>query len=144
MQRSQLQQQFDHSRLSRSSFDLSCIDELSKSETAAVYRLIEYIYRYIYIPPLPDDLILCTTDVVGLYLNIPHEEGLIVIRKDLDTRKDKTISTDSLIELEECVLEINIFENDKSVFKQLRGTAIGTKSRHLMLSYLWIPWKKTY
>ena len=93
---------------------------------------------------MPDDLILCTTDVVGLYLNIPHEEGLIVIRKDLDTRKDKTISTDSLIELEECVLEINIFENDKSVFKQLRGTAIGTKSRHLMLSYLWIPWKKTY
>ena len=27
---------------SRSSFDLSCTDELSKSETAAVYRLIVY------------------------------------------------------------------------------------------------------
>ena len=32
---------------SRSSFDLSCTDELSKSETAPVYRLIEYIYIYI-------------------------------------------------------------------------------------------------
>ena len=29
---------------SRSSFDLSCTDELSKCETAAVYRLILYIY----------------------------------------------------------------------------------------------------
>ena len=94
--------------------------------------------------PLPDDLILCTIDVVGLYPDIPHEEGLIAIRKALDTRKDKTISTDSLIELAECVLKNNIFEHDKSVFKQLRGTAIGTKWCHLMLSFLWIPWKKTY
>ena len=43
-----LQQQFKHSGPSRSSFDLSCIDELSKSETAtvrnAVRRLISYIY----------------------------------------------------------------------------------------------------
>ena len=33
---------------SRSSFDLSCTDELSKSETAAVYRLMEYIYTSMY------------------------------------------------------------------------------------------------
>ena len=45
------------------------------------------------IPPLPDDLILCAIDVVGLYANIPREEGLIAIRKALDTRKDKTILT---------------------------------------------------
>ena len=32
---------------SRSSFDLSCTDELSKSETAAVYRLIVYIILHI-------------------------------------------------------------------------------------------------
>ena len=55
---------------------------------------------------------------------------MIAIRKDLDTRKDKAISTDTLIELAECVLKNNIFEYDKSVFKQLRGinrgNAIGT------------------
>ena len=54
-------------------------------------------------------------------------ERLIAIRKALDTRKDKTVSTDSLIKLAECVLKNDIFEHDKSVFKQLRGTAIGTK-----------------
>ena len=79
------------------------------------------------LPPLADDLILCTIDVVVLYPNIPHDEGLIAIRKALDTRKDKTILTDSLIELAECVLKNNIFEYNKSVFKQHRGTAIGTK-----------------
>ena len=44
------------------------------------------------LPPLPDDLILCTIDVVRLYSNIPYEEGLIAIRKALDTEKDKKIS----------------------------------------------------
>ena len=28
------------------------------------------------LPNLPDDIILCTVDVVGLYPNIPHEESL--------------------------------------------------------------------
>ena len=39
---------------------------------------------------------------------------------------NKSISINSLIELAECVLKNNIFEHDKSVFKQLRGTARGT------------------
>ena len=34
----------------------------------------------------PDDCILCTIDVVGLYPNIPHEEELEAIRKVLDNR----------------------------------------------------------
>ena len=33
----------------RSSFDLSCTDELPKSETAAVYRLIVYVYTYTFV-----------------------------------------------------------------------------------------------
>ena len=79
---------------------------------------MNYIWKKIAnIPPLPDDLILCAIDVVGLYANIPREEGLIAIRKALDTRKDKTISTDSLIELAECVLKNNTFEHYKSAFK---------------------------
>ena len=34
--------QLEHSGPSRSSFDRSCTDELSKSKTAAVFRLIQY------------------------------------------------------------------------------------------------------
>ena len=100
---------------------------LAKKVKSYIQDTNDFLKKIANLPPLPDDLILCTIDVVGLYPNIPHEEGLIAIRKALDTRKDKTISTDSLIELAECVLKNNIFEHDKSVFKQLRGTAIGTK-----------------
>ena len=49
------------------------------------------------------------------------------MRKALDLRKDKRTSTESLIELAECVLKNNIFEHNLSFYKQLRGTAIGTK-----------------
>ena len=79
------------------------------------------------LPSFPDDVVLCTIDVVSLYPNIPHDEGLIAMRKALDLRKDKRISTESLIELAECVLKNNIFEHNLSFYKQLRGTAIGTK-----------------
>ena len=87
----------------------------------------DFLKKIANLSPLPDDLILCTLDVVGLYPNISHEEGLIAIRKALDTRKDKTVSTELLIKLNECVLKNDIFDHDKSVFKQLRGTAIGNK-----------------
>ena len=76
---------------------------------------------------MPDDIILCTIDVVGLYSNIPHDEGLIALRKSLESREDKTIFTDSLMDLAECVLKRNIFERNLPFFKQLRETAIGTK-----------------
>ena len=64
---------------------------------------------------MPDDVILCTIDVVGLYPNIPHDEGLIAMRKALDLRKDKRISAESLIELAECVLKNNIFKRQSFI-----------------------------
>ena len=35
------------------------------------------------LPKLPGNIILCTVDVVGLYPNIPHEEGLSALTKRL-------------------------------------------------------------
>ena len=79
------------------------------------------------LPKLPSEIILCTVDVVGLYPNIPHEEGLSALRKRLDNRKEKYISTDTLCDLAEVVLKNNIFKVSKKIFKQKRGTAIRTK-----------------
>ena len=76
---------------------------------------------------LPDDFILCTFDVVGLCPNILHKEGLEAIRKALDKREDQTISTDSLILSAESVLKNNVLEHNMRYFKQVQGTAIGTK-----------------
>ena len=77
----------------------------------------DFLRKMASLPPLPDDIILCTIDVVGLHPNIPHDEGLIALRKSLKSREDKTIYTDSLMDLVECVLKNNIFEHNFSFFK---------------------------
>ena len=78
-----------------------------------IYMCI-YIYIYVY-------------DIVELYPNIPHKEGLEAIRKALDKREDQTISIDSLIFSVEFVLKNNVFEHNMRYFKQLQGTTIWTK-----------------
>ena len=49
------------------------------------------------LPKLPCDIILCTVDDVRFYPNNPHEEGLSAPRKILNNRKEKYISTDTLV-----------------------------------------------
>ena len=66
-------------------------------------------------------------DVVGLYPNIPHDEGLSALRKRLNERDKKDVSTDTLVELAELVLKNNIFNFNEKTLKQKRGTAIRTK-----------------
>ena len=58
---------------------------------------------------LPQGVVLCTIDVLGLYPNIPHSEGLTSLQRFLELRGNKQISSDTLIELAEIVLENNIF-----------------------------------
>ena len=45
----------------------------------------------------PEGTILCTIDVVGLYPNIPHDEGLAFLKDFLDSRVDKQVTADTLI-----------------------------------------------
>ena len=66
-------------------------------------------------------------DVVVLYPNIAYEEGFSALRKQLETRKEKYVSTDTIIDLAEVVLKNNIFKLGKKTLKQKRWTAIGTK-----------------
>ena len=49
------------------------------------------------------------------------------MRKSLELGEHKTVLTDSLIKLEECILKNSILEHSTSFYTQLRGTAIGTK-----------------
>ena len=79
------------------------------------------------LPNLPDDIILCTVDVVGLYPNIPHDEGLAALHKRLDGRQEKDVTTSALVELAEGVLKNNIFTFKEKTLKQKWGTAIGTR-----------------
>ena len=76
---------------------------------------------------IPNDALLVTADIVGLYPSIPHEAGLSTLREALDKRTCKEIPTENLIKMAEFVLKNNFFEFDTNVYQQISGTAIGTK-----------------
>ena len=80
------------------------------------------------LPDLPEESIICTIDIAGSYPSIPNEEDLRFLRNALKKkRSNENVSTDTLTELAELVLQNNYFEFDERYFKQIRGTAIGTK-----------------
>ena len=76
---------------------------------------------------LPENPILVTADVVGLYSSIPHELGLKTLEETLEKRESRQISTNDLIKLAKFVLQNNYFEFKGEVKQQISGTAIGTK-----------------
>ena len=67
---------------------------------------------------LPQGAILCTVDAVGLYPNIPHSEGLTSLRRVLELRDNKQISSDTLVELAEIVLKNNTFQFDEKTWNR--------------------------
>ena len=77
---------------------------------------------------LPENSILVTVDVVGLYPSILHELGLKALEEALEKREQsKQISTDDLIKLAKFVLQNNYFEFNGEVKQQISGTAIRAK-----------------
>ena len=75
----------------------------------------------------PENAVLVTADVVGLYPSISHEAGLIALKEALENRSVKKIPTESLIKMAEFALKNNLFEFNNKVFQQISGTVIGTK-----------------
>ena len=49
------------------------------------------------------------------------------LRKQLDLRQEKDVTTSTLVELAEVVLKNNVFTFIEKTLKQKQGTAIGTK-----------------
>ena len=76
---------------------------------------------------IPENAILVTADVVGLYPNIPHNAGLKALSNMLEARERKAVSSDDLVKVARFILENNYFEFNGDIKKQISGTVIGTK-----------------
>ena len=87
----------------------------------------DFIKKIKHVKKIPDNAILVTADVVGLYPIIPHEAGLRALKEVLDRKEDKKISTEDLVKVAEFLLKNNYFEFNGQVKHQILGTAIGTK-----------------
>ena len=92
-----------------------------------------------------DNAILVTADIVGLYPSIPHNDGLEVLKKQLDNFYEKSIPTEDLVKMAEFVLKNNYFDFNSNVTYQISGTAIGKiLAPAYMLLYIWISWRISF
>ena len=67
----------------------------------------EFLLKLKNLRKVPDNAILITANVVGLYPNIPHNEGLEVLKKRIDNFYEKSIPTEDLFKMAEFVLKNN-------------------------------------
>ena len=81
-------------------------------------------------------------DAVGLYQNIPHEEGLFALRKRLEIRKEKYVSTDTMIDLAEVVLKITYLHSGKRHLSKNGGLLLVQNLHFLIAFYLWLNQEK--
>ena len=100
----------------------------------------DFLERIEKLRQVPENAILVTFDVVGLYPSIPHADGIEAMKYYLEKFKTSKVSTGSLCELANLILKNNIFEFNDKFYQQCHGTAIGTKFAppyaNLFLAYL--------
>ena len=104
--------------------DISKQHQSYLQDTPDFLRYIENINKG---PALENNQILVTWDVVGLYNNIPHEEGLESLKEGLEQRNTPEIPTDYLVRLMEIILKNNLFNFHEELWRQEIGCAMGTK-----------------
>ena len=76
---------------------------------------------------LPDNALLVVIDAIGLYTNIPQEEGVLCVEEALEQRVNPKVPSKFITRLLEIILQYSIFEFNDSVYQQRIGTSMGTK-----------------
>ena len=82
--------------------------------------------------PQPNETIMFCLDAKALYLSVPRIEAKSACKTALENRTSKTISTDSVLEMMDLVLQNNNLRFDNKQSLQTDGTAIGS---HLGRNY---------
>ena len=85
------------------------LQPLAKKVKSFIKDSNDFLCKLRDLPPLPENALLCSIDVVGLYPSIPHGAGLQAMKKALEGREDKSVSTETLLSLAELVLKNNFF-----------------------------------
>lgn len=92
---------------------------------------------------VPEETLLTSFDVTSLYTNIPHDLGLTAVKYWIEEKRDEIDSrfeTNFILEATKIVLEKNTFYNDGNKYRQIKGTAMGTKIAptyaNLVMGYL--------
>ena len=66
-------------------------------------------------------------DVIRLYTNMPHQDGLEACTTMLNQRTTPQVLTADIVFLARLVLELNNFQFENKHYLQVKGTAMGTR-----------------
>ena len=75
----------------------------------------DFIRKIKNLADIPEGVILVTADAVSLYPSIPHQAGLEALKRALDERENKFISTDDIVKMAEFVLKNSYFQFNNKV-----------------------------
>ena len=70
-----------------------------QSAKSCIKDTIDFLGKLDELGKLPENAILVTTDIVGLYTSIPHVDGLEALSAKLEEREDKSIPTEDLLQM---------------------------------------------
>ena len=87
------------------------LQPIMKSRVSYIKDTNDFLFKLKNLGKIPENAFLVTADVVGLYPSIPHDEGLEVLRKQLNAFDNKSILTEHLVKMAEFVLKNNYFES---------------------------------
>ena len=94
------------------------MQSLARDVKSSIKDTNSFLKKLYSLGTLPDDIVLCTVDIVGLYSNIPHGKGLSALRERTDLRQGKDVNTSAQEELAEVVLKNNIFAFKERTLKK--------------------------
>ncbi len=103
------------------------IRPLAKQVTSYIKDTNDFLTFLHDLGQLSQDSILCTIDVSALYTSIPHEEGIKAVKTALSKRTVQEPPTSVLTHLVRLILTNNVFRFNKTHYRQIQGTAMGTK-----------------
>ena len=75
-------------------------------DTPHLLRIIHTINKG---PKLPSNVMIVTSDVIGLYQNIPQDDGSDCLREVLEERENKSVPSEFIVQLMELIQKYNIF-----------------------------------
>jgi hypothetical protein len=86
-----------------------------------------FLHNISELPQLPPHSLLITADVTSLYTNIPHNEGIEAIKIALIKNQTDPNKIAVICRFLKLILTNNIFHFDNKFYRQVQGTAMGTK-----------------
>ncbi len=79
------------------------------------------------VPALQEGGLIATLDVTALYTNIPNQQGIVACHRKLEEAASTAIPPQYVSRMLDLVLKNNTFVFNDKMYKQLGGTAMGTK-----------------